>query len=635
MVYLGKFALTDKGTWPISIMYERYFHLAHDPFSIAPNPFYLYLSDQHREALVQLQFVLDEGCGIAMLSGEVGTGKTTLWRCFVEWLSEATEVSVVLHPATSSRDLLRAICDDFALSYPACATLRELTTILNTYLLELWRSGKKALLILEECQNYSPTLLEHIRLLTNLETGQAKLLQVFLIGQPELARMLESDSMRQLRQRIVSHFSLQPLRGEEVGEYICHRLRVAGCQHSLFTPGAISHIAVASRGIPRLINLICARSMLCAYAKDEGMVGRESARIACEEVGAEKQVVSRKSSVGMRWVAAGFVAVGLIGVGGVWNLNSLGPTLENIRIAMKDKVSEWRQTLALQTPITVAVSRGHEVADGNDDQRSERPSGMAMDADVLGVPEDPSLTNMQARGRQSTTGTSGHNVRLFGGEDGRNTTSRRKPLSEQSHAGWMHTPFRKLLFLWGITPDISIGAWGCEYIFTLGMDCWHRYSDLAGLKQLNRPAMVKLLGADNVPYYRVLRAVFEETFFILGDEGEVMLTEGEFKDLWTGDYTILWKRPRTWKDTLVLGDSGPLIKQLKTKIYVLTKPYSDGGIEYSFASANIYDGQLEQAVRVLQSHCGLTVDGLLGKKTLMAITSLTDYPPKLIYERAC
>ena len=253
-------------------MYYKYFGFEGSPFSIAPDPSYLYLSSQHREALAHLLYGIESG-GFVLLTGEVGTGKTTVSRSLLKQLPANCDVALLLNPRLDAAELLASICDEWSISYPEGNTSNKVfLDAINRHLLSAHAQGRNTLLMVDEAQNLSPAVLEQLRLLTNLETEAKKLLQIILIGQPELRDQLASRELRQLDQRITARYHIGPLSRSELRAYVEHRLAVAGGAGGLFTPAAVRLLYQLSRGIPRVINLICDRALLGAYAADQRQV---------------------------------------------------------------------------------------------------------------------------------------------------------------------------------------------------------------------------------------------------------------------------------------------------------------------------------------------------------------------------
>ena len=291
-------------------MYAAYFGLTERPFSLAPDPRYLYLSDVHREALAHLLYGLGEGGSFVQLTGEVGTGKTTVCRALLEQLPPDVDVAMIFHPRLTSVELLAAVCDELRVSYPSGTTsLKVLVDALSRALLDAHARGRRTVLIIDEAQNLSARVLEEIRLLTNLETTKEKLLQVILIGQPELAELLARRNLRQLAQRVTARYHLRSFTEEETRTYVQHRMEIAGQRQPIFTRLALHAAHRLSRGVPRLLNTICDRALLGAYATGQTRVKESIVRRAAREV------LGRRARR-RRWMVATATAALLITAGG-------------------------------------------------------------------------------------------------------------------------------------------------------------------------------------------------------------------------------------------------------------------------------------------------------------------------------
>ncbi|MGR8941962.1 MAG: ExeA family protein, partial [Gammaproteobacteria bacterium] len=248
-------------------MYKQYFHFSELPFSIAPDPHFMYMSRRHQEGLAHLLYGITVGGGFVALTGEVGTGKTTLCHCLLKELPDNIDIALILNPKLNAIELLANICDELGVAYDKTqSSLKLLVDALNHYLLAAHAAGRRTVLLIDEAQNLSMEVLEQVRLLTNLETSKTKLLQIILVGQPELKQMLRRQDLRQLNQRITARYHLLPLTFNETRAYIRHRLRVCGGDPELFKERAIRKVYRLSTGIPRLINILCDRALLGAYA---------------------------------------------------------------------------------------------------------------------------------------------------------------------------------------------------------------------------------------------------------------------------------------------------------------------------------------------------------------------------------
>ncbi len=298
-------------------MYTRYFGFDEIPFSIAPNPHFLYMSERHKEALAHLSYGLGETGGFVLLTGEVGTGKTTVSRCLLEELGDDTQVAFILNPALSAQELLATICDELKIRYRKTgATLKTLTDKIGQKLLKNHEKNINTVLIIDEAQHLQAEVLEQLRLLTNLETNTKKLMQVILIGQPELQQLLQRQDLRQLAQRITARYHLLPLTKAEASYYIEHRLRVVGCQKQIFTPSAISTIHQLSKGIPRLINLLCDRALLGAYGQGKELVDKKMVLAASKEaLGVEYQPLPWWRTLTAKIVFSGLILISCLAIG--------------------------------------------------------------------------------------------------------------------------------------------------------------------------------------------------------------------------------------------------------------------------------------------------------------------------------
>jgi general secretion pathway protein A len=265
-------------------MYTAFYGLREKPFSLTPDPHFLYLAAPHREALAHVLYGVEQGEGFIAVTGEVGTGKTTLCRTLLQRLGSDTEVAYIFNPSLSGEELLRAINVEFGLA-TAGRSRAELSDQLNAFLLERKRADRRVLLIIDEAQNLQPSTLEEVRLLSNLETSTSKLIQILLFGQPELDEMLDSKELRQLRQRISVRWSLSPLTSEEVSEYVRHRLRIAADRDcDIFDDRALRELCRQTDGVPRLVNVLADRSLLAGYGTGAKTVGAKLVRQAAKEI---------------------------------------------------------------------------------------------------------------------------------------------------------------------------------------------------------------------------------------------------------------------------------------------------------------------------------------------------------------
>ncbi|MBP4040032.1 AAA family ATPase [Aeromonas sp. SrichE-2G] len=334
-------------------MYTQFFGLSEPPFSISPNPKYLYMSERHGEALAHLSYGLQDGGGFVLLTGEVGTGKTTVSRCLLQQLPPETEIAYILNPSLTERDLLAAICDEYQLPYADEASLKQLFDLIRDHLLANLAAGKRSVVLVDEAQHLLPGVLEQLRLLTNLETDDKKLLQVVLIGQPELQQMLRQPLLRQLAQRITARYHLLPLSRQDVDAYVRFRLQVAGCIQPLFTPRAIQTLHRLSGGIPRLINLICDRALIAAFARGSHKIVHGDISQSAYEVSGIRDEGSWQSGLAVTLGGALLVAAGWWG----WQFFGIFPERPLIKVEVPVKIDD---TLEQQEQLTRAINQALE-----------------------------------------------------------------------------------------------------------------------------------------------------------------------------------------------------------------------------------------------------------------------------------
>ena len=265
-------------------MYTEFFGLSEKPFSITPDPRYLYMSARHADALAHLMYGISESGGFIQLTGEVGTGKTTLIRSLLEQLPAKAEIALILNPQLSRKEFLQVICEELGVLKPQEDSVKAAINALNAHLFKVHAGDRRVVLIVDEAQTLSPEVLEQVRLLTNLETARQKLLQIILIGQPELRELLDRPEMRQLAQRVTGRYHLEPLSRQDTAAYVHHRMRVAGAQSDVFKGSAIRQLYRSSRGIPRLINVVADRALLAAYTEDKRTVDGRLVKRAAREV---------------------------------------------------------------------------------------------------------------------------------------------------------------------------------------------------------------------------------------------------------------------------------------------------------------------------------------------------------------
>lgn len=571
-------------------MYEQYFHLTEAPFTIAPNPHYLYLSEQHREALAHLTYGLkDRNGSFIVLTGEVGTGKTTVCRCLIEQVPEDVHLAIILNPRLSEAELLETICREFDVKYIPGSTVNALIDRLNGWLLKVHGEGWHAAIIVEEAQNLSIDVLEQLRLLTNLETNEQKLLQIILIGQPELLQKLEQPELRQLSQRIIARYHLRPLNHGEVRAYIAHRLEVAHGSPHIFPPAAMLRIAQLSKGIPRLINLLCDRALLGCYVQDQETVGMKTVQQAANEVFGKKHRTLSSMYRSPVWVALAAVAA-LLG-GAYWFGPAVSPSLQARQDASDASASAALLDVATDNSIaTQAPQLLPDVMTDNFDS-----------AEVATLPRSDVLQ-----------------------DDGPSVGWERLV---QGHFGEL-SAYVALFNSWQIDATENSGFTPCEVAHKRQLDCWHSSGRFNDIQRMNRPVVLKLLSRQGRAFHVTLLAVLSDNEWEIGVGKQTLaLPRSQIERLWTGEYTVLWRRPDGFIRTMRPGDKNQTVTWLSNQLALIE------GREVSQSSPLAYDALLMAKVRRLQRRCGLQVDGLLGRETIMMINTINAAAPVLTDKR--
>ena len=374
-------------------MYLSFFGLLEKPFAITPDPRYLYLSARHAEALAHLLYGINEAGGFVQLTGEVGTGKTTVIRSLLAQTPKNAEIALILNPRMTATEFLLTICEELGIGVPDSATesRKDLVDILNHYLLRAHADGRRIVLVVDEAQNLIPDVLEQVRLLTNLETNTQKLLQIILIGQPELRDLLARNELRQLAQRVTGRYHLNPLSAAETGAYVRHRLRVSGATSDIFSNMALAELFHLSGGVPRVINVVADRALLGAYTQDRHRVTTGLVRHAAAEVFGRR--------FAPRWLPwLGSVAAALVLAATVWGMWPL---------------TSWRldRQPAASAPVAKDSAPHREAA------KSQAPPAAAPPrVAVATTPPPPSAPSLQVLLTQhnDTTGTDDAFLRLFG-----------------------------------------------------------------------------------------------------------------------------------------------------------------------------------------------------------------------------
>lgn len=576
-------------------MYTAFYGLREKPFALSPDPKFLFLAQSHREALAHLLYGIEQGEGFIAITGEVGTGKTTLCRTLLQRLGAESEVAFVFNPKLSGLELLKTINADFGLMHQSDSQ-RDLNDALNRFLVEKKRDGKRVLLIIDEAQNLERETLEQVRLLSNLETETQKLIQIVLLGQPELDALLETPELRQLEQRVSVRWRLAPLSAVETRDYVRHRLRVAaGSARELFTAPALRELHRLSGGIPRVVNVLCDRALLAGYAAGAREVTPALLRRAAAEVrslaraGRSRRVRRARPALLDVSLAASLVA----GVG-LWLWLSRAPGA--LPPTLTGPVAEALPAVEAAPPVEAATP-----VEGAPTVEAPAPIAAEPIAEALVVAEPPAPTQIASYPppRDATLPALG-------------TLLSETPAPDSATAS-----LSALLSAWGLTPeerpprdlDAVLAALARRRLAVLPLPA----GDLATLRALNHPALLRIKAADGASRLVVLRALdaWEATLQGVGPTGAVRVSAAELEALWGGEAWIPWRDFESLPDIVQPGTAGRSLVWLQETLTTL-------GF-YAGPPTGRFDAQTRSAVQAFQRSRDLIDDGTVGPRTKMSL----------------
>ena len=549
-------------------MYLSFFGLLEKPFAITPDPRYLYLSARHAEALAHLLYGINEAGGFVQLTGEVGTGKTTIIRSLLAQTPKNAEIALILNPRMTAPEFLLTICEELGIGVPDEATnsRKDLVDILNHYLLRAHAEGRRIVLVVDEAQNLAPDVLEQVRLLTNLETNTQKLLQIILIGQPELRDLLARNELRQLAQRVTGRYHLHPLSAAETAAYVRHRLRVSGATSDIFSSMALSELFHLSGGVPRVINVVADRALLGAYTQDRHRVTTGLVRHAAAEVFGR-----RFAPRWLPWLGAAAAALVLAAtVWGMWPLTSWRLNRQP-PAASAAAVKETAAQRAAVKPVQQAVA----------------PPAVAVVA--AAAPQPPSAPSLQTLLTQhnDVTGTDDAFLRLFG--------------------------------LWG-AHYVAGNIDPCTQAAQQGMECLVQRGSFGQLRMYNRPAILMLNDDAGTKHQVVLAGLDDEhaRIDLAGQRHEVGI--GELSRYWFGDFVMLWRPGTQTVKPLSVGMRGDEVRWLRQSLERLQ------GVTAGQTVSDVFDTELSHLVMDFQRQHRLAVDGIAGVQTQIVLASAVAAP---------
>ncbi|MDO8458060.1 MAG: AAA family ATPase [Burkholderiaceae bacterium] len=562
-------------------MYSQHFGLSQDPFSIAPDPRYLFMSERHREALAHLLFGVaapdthagtggtggGTGGGFVLLTGDIGTGKTTICRCFLEQIPSGCHVAYIFNPKLTVTELLQSICEEFHIAVtPAAAqtpTPKTYIDALNAFLLQSHAAGQSCVLIIDEAQNLHSDVLEQLRLLTNLETNARKLLQIVLIGQPELRTMLARPELEQLAQRVIARFHLDALSESESAHYIAHRLAVAGqTGPSPFDRRALQRIHRLARGVPRRINLLCGRALLGAWANGLDRVNTKVVDKAAAEVfGAGHPAAAGQSLASKAW---------LLGAAGLLVATALGG------VAVYRGQTAPRSVSLVAAPAQTAAARP---------PATDTPELIPPTRAASAVPPAPAVEPLEALLPQMP--------------------------------GDIQVAWAALGRYW---PLAANAASPCAAADTMepSLQCY-RTGNLTVplLRQLGRPGILTLQADGSAPMFAVMVGLTDQHATLQLPSGPHTVSLIALTRLWRGDFATFWRAPKGYSPAARGGGAAPALAEFASQLGKLDgAPPPLPGLE-----PQVLDANLKARVRDFQRAHGLKADGQPGPMTYMQLES--------------
>ncbi len=639
-------------------MYTDYFGLRERPFSITPDARYLYLSPHHREALAHLHFGIGEGGGFVQLTGDVGTGKTTVCRALLEQLPPHVDTALVLNPAVTVQELLQTVCEELLIDVPpGCQSTKTFVERLNGYLLDANARGRRSILIIDEAQNLSKDVLEQVRLLTNLETNESKLLQIFLIGQPELRDLLSDKGMRQVAQRVTARFHLPGLDASESREYIQHRLAVAGCARMLFSTRAVRRIYRLTKGVPRLINILCDRSLLGAY-----VTGRQ--RVSARIVGrAYRELAGRTTARRWTWAHAAIAASGTAVAGLViaWGLATpwyslvssgssgslatqtasgtiLGPPPQKIQNSENgpDTLSSLPATEgpslagslpgADSPPVAESLSVAEDASAGEILPATGSPPVAGNAATAQNAPLAENIPASESIAMAESTPATENTPVVADAPVAESASVLQNPQEASAPAvapdapQMPEAPADRLLAEWGVPPRSSVDVPLCEWAQLQGLRCLVGHGDWSDLRRLNRPAIISLLSARGDAVPAVVTAMTKDSVTLGLRGGSIAFPLKESAQTWRGEYLLLWRPPLPSAGLVSTGSSGALVLWLRKALKMI-----DGSNDPE-THGLAFDGALEQRIKAFQRSRNILVDGVVGQETLIHLNTALGNP---------
>lgn len=580
-------------------MYESFYGLTEKPFNLTPDPRFLFLSEKHKEAFAHLLYGIKNRTGFIMVSGEIGTGKTTICRSLLNQLDPDVELAFIFNPCLSPDELLRKINEDFGIESRA-DSLKALIDELNEYLLDRNAKGKNCVLVIDEAQNLSPGVLEQIRLLSNLETETQKLLQIVLIGQPELAMCLQLPELRQLNQRITARYHLKPLNMEETVQYIAYRLRVAGGRRKVhFTRGALRAIYKSSGGTPRVINAVADRALLIGYTKEARDITKKIVLRAIKEIrGAEIKQKKRWRTALARFlpnpalVSSALVIIGLA----VVLVKYITP------VQYVGQLRNVREIAAANDDLLTGIAEAKSFTDSDD------PGAPLMLLPEAAANETAALPTPAAAPAPTASVSAAVEENV----------SPADKFASIDPAASRNAALAAVMRAW------NMAALG-DYPGDDGVDSLAAFARAHDLDAETLSPTAEQILALNMPALAMFDADGRKMWVaVVGSEGDdllvtadapdpVRMSREDFNRLYAHEALILWRNDKPKAQTLARGSEGEAVHYLQRALRAMDR--------LNIEPTGKYNDETAKAVQRIQEETGLTVDGVTGRQVRMVLAS--------------
>ena len=650
-------------------MYLDYFGLAEKPFSIAPDPAYLYMSKRHKAAMAHLSYGLSQGGCFIVLTGEVGTGKTTLCRNLLKDLPENVDVALILNANISEDELLQTVSDELKITYRENATQKQLLDSINRHLLSTFARNRQTVLIIDEAQLLSRNVLEQIRILTNLETTKNKLLQIILIGQPELNSLLGRNDLRQLAQRVTARYHLGELRSSEIEDYVNYRLGVAGCRQPLFSRQALNQLHYLTDGIPRKINVLADHSLLSAYANNQSSVESKNVKESAKEVFFSPSTKPTKRKY--KWWMP--VAAGLVLMNGLlwWWFVGQQPSNDTQLAQSNTELSATKQTPQVEqemarksvlnteflsnpsielTSDLLAGGAGELDDDAENlvEQRDQdqvaslqlvdeselttillsdeiNPGSVVISEELL----DDSPPPATILGNDASIGLGGQSASLSSSSLSSSATLSNvaaydlnsdfgKVLDSSSDITGRSLAFRNLAQAWDVSLPLPLISSACGVLLSEGVACLG-VNSWSQLERFNRPSILVLQQGDQL--HRVIVFALEgKDAKVLVGENVHSVSQSELRARWNSNGVTFWQPGDVGQQFLQIADTKDLIPKIREKLNRTLRAVGLDQLESE--SDRVFDRDMSRKVFALQSLFGISADSAIGPETYLLMNEL-------------